>query len=287
MEKKLTSQGPKKRQSYTVTLPKEWIKKQGLDKTKEIDLELTGDKIIISPYKKADKKIEIKADEYNHTIKKILSGLYRLGIDEIKFKINKEELIEEIYSIINERLIGYEVIEHKGDEILVKYITKESDEDFKVVLRRIYLLTLELAETKSSIKNKNLDKNIQRLCNYCQRILIKKGHIEILKVPFYYLFIDQIEKISNELTWLNEQKISKKQEEAKKRINVLLNKSYELFYKFNSIDYNHYCEESFKLKNEIKLDGKVDIATIHLYNLARSINSLFGTIFDISFYKDQ
>ncbi len=200
MEKKIISQGPKGRESYTITIPKEWIKKAGIDKTKLADLEIAGNKIIISEPDLKEEKITINTEEYKDTLDKVLPALYRIGIKEIKFITSNEKLIENISSILNEKLIGYEIVDHKKEGIIVKYITKESEEDFKAILRRIFLLLLSFSESETQFKL--IGKNIKRLYNYCQRILIKRGHIEFQKVPFYYLLLDQLEKISDELEWI-------------------------------------------------------------------------------------
>ncbi len=47
MKKKLTTQGPKGRESYTLTLPKEWILENNLDKTKVLEMEIVGNKILL------------------------------------------------------------------------------------------------------------------------------------------------------------------------------------------------------------------------------------------------
>lgn len=284
MEKKLTSQGPKGRQSFTVTLPKEWVLKENLDKSKEIELEIIGNKIVISKEKRLDKPIEINIDDYKDSIAKTLQGLYRVGIDELIINYNSENLLENITDIINKKLIGYEIVEQRKNMIIIKYIVKESEEDFKIVLRRIFLLLLELQETEGKIKIRTLENNISRLFNYCQRILIKKGHLDYLKIPFYYLLLDSIDKICDELVWLSDIKeFTKKQKDYKKKLITYLNTAYNLFYKFDKSTFNELVDSTYRLKNELKFSLNIDRADMHLHNLSRLINSLTGTIYCINF----
>ncbi len=63
----------------------------------------------------------------------------------------------------------------------------------------------------------------------------------------------------------------------------VLEKAYNLFYKFNPQEYNKYQFETYQIKKEIKLGNQVKIQTIHLHNIARLLNSLYGTIFLIKF----
>lgn len=283
MEKKLTAQGPKKRKSYTVTLPIEWVKEQGLDKTRTVDLNIVGNKAIISSTKEVQERIMIEGKEYKDSIIKVLQGLYKAGVNEIKWFLVGDEL-EQILDIIEKRLIGYEIVEQKKEFIIIKEITKESDENFKVVFRRIFLLILEFQNCRDLKMLGSLDRNIKKLINYCQRILVKKGHTEFNKTHLYYLILDRLEKITDEYRWLLEIMISKKKVYSiLKEINGALEIVYKLFYKYEAQKYNEYVYGVYKLRHEIKLGEKVDNAVIHLHNLARLLNSLYGDIYILKF----
>jgi phosphate uptake regulator len=284
MEKKLTAQGPKDRKSYTVTLPIEWVKKEGLDKRRQVELDIVGNKVVISPRKGAGERVLIDGDDYASSLIRVLQGIYRSGVNETKLRFKNSKILEETSDIIEQKLIGYEIVEHKKDYLIIKDITKESEEEFKTVFRRLFLLLLELSESEDAVQIKIVDKNIKRLINYCQRILIKRGHSEFLKTPLYYLMLDRLEKIGDEFKWLSCVKITKKKDkDYLKEIRGIMRTAYEVFYKFDSRKYNTIVRKSYNLKNEIKLGEKVDRATIHLHNLARIINSLYGDIFTLRF----
>ena len=284
MEKKLTAQGPRDRKSYTVTLPIEWVKQQGLDKTKSVELDIVGNKAIISRHKEKEQMVIIKGGDYPTSMIKVLQGLYRAGVSEVRLDLADNSLVEEILDIMDKKLIGYEIIEQKKDYLIIKDITKESEEDFRIVFRRIFLLLLELSESNDIVQIRVLDRNIKKLINYCQRILMKKGHVEFTKTPLYYLVLDRLEKLKDEFNWLLQIIAPKKKECPElKEINILLRQAYELFYKYDAKKYSRYEYRTFQLKNEIKLDAKVKPAVIHLHNLARILNSLYGDIFTLRF----
>jgi len=283
MEKRLTSQGPRDRSSFTVTLPKEWVLKEKLEKSKLVDLRVVGNKVVISPGGEQLSKASINADDYNKSLIKVIPGLYRLGVDELKINLADNRLLEKITELLSDKLIGYEVIEQGRSHIIIKDIAKESEEDFKTVLRRIFLLIFELSESKGEFYIKNLDRNINKLCNYCLRILMKKSHSEFLRTPLYYLLIDQIEKLKDELTWVLNKQLTKNRLETLKEAIKLFRTAYEIFYKFNIKSFNDYSNRAFNLKNEIKLIDKIDLPGMHLHNISRIINSIYGTIFTINF----
>jgi hypothetical protein len=49
--------------------------------------------------------------------------------------------------------------------------------------------------------------------------------------------------------------------------------------------YNEYQYQSYLLKNKIKLNSKVDLESLHLHNIARILNSIYGDIFTLRFNK--
>jgi hypothetical protein len=286
MLKRLTAQGPKKRKSYTVTLPIEWVKQQKLDITKSVELSIVGNKAIIAPSKEIKERVNIKEGDYHRSFKKILPALYRIGVNEIAVQAEEPSAFEEISVIIYETLIGYEIVEQRKDHLIIKDITKESEEEFEVTLRRVFLLILELADSKLQPERRVLRKNISRLSNYCLRVLMKKGHSDFLRTPLYYLVIDQLEKISDEFDWLlNGPKLSSKRSEQYKEVLKLFRVAYELFYKFQPEKYDSSQNQSYILKNEIKLDQHIDLAGMHIHNLARLINSLYGNLFALCFER--
>ena len=279
MEKKLTAQGPTNRKSYTVTLPIEWVKEQKLDKSKQIDLEVVGNKIVLSPKSQTTLRETIDLSNYPHVPIKVLQGLYRLGVDEIKLLNLKPIQLEQIASILT-KLIGYEIIEQKSNYLLIKDITKESSESFDTVLRRIFLLILELSRTPHihSPQIHILDNNIKKLINYCQRILIKSSYSDYHKIPFYYTLLDQLEKITDEYTWLPSSSLSLSNPTLA-NINLCLQNAYDIYYKFDAERYDTYTFKTHELRKSLKLTDKSSLAQLHLHNLARLLNSLYGTIF--------
>ena len=101
--------------------------------------------------------------------------------------------------------------------------------------------------------------------------------------------LDRLEKLSDEFNWLMEtenksnKKTNKTQQPTKQEIIKLLRKSYELFYKFNAKNFEIYQEQTYILKNKLKLGDEIDKKNLHLHNLARIINSLYGDIFILKY----
>lgn len=281
MEKKLTAQGPKDRKSYTVTLPLDWVRQEGLNKSKSVELEIIGKKVLISPKKEVSSREIVDLAKYPHVVTKVLPGLYRMGINEIKLLYHTSLQLQEIVEIVNSRLIGYEIIEQTKEYVLIKDITTEAGEEFETLLRRVFLLLLELIESRELSQINILDQNIKKIINYCQRILIKKGHTEYTKTPFYFVLLDQIEKITDEYTWL----LQSPPHDTKlvREMNRSLRKAYELYYKFNPLEFDAHEYTTFQLRKKIRSQEKLSLFDLHIHNLARQLNTVYGTIFALRY----
>ena len=277
MEKRITAQGPKDRKSYTITLPIKWVKQVGLDKSRSAFLEIVGDNVVISPSKGTPKRICIKGEDYRNCTIKIMQGLYRLGIDEVSITTYDNKQVEELIEIISKKLIGFEIVEQKKEQILVKDITNESSEGFNVIMRRVFLLLMELSESEDRQKIAALDQNIKKLINFCQRAIMKSGHADFRRTPIYYLMLDRLEKMCDELKWALRAADNKKDIEIQRKTRACLRAAYELFYDFENKKYAYYQYRTYELFK--RGDGNRKRFNLHWINLMRILNSLLGDIF--------
>jgi len=188
--------------------------------------------------------------------------------------------VKKVTDILNRKLIGYEVIEHNKDYLIIKDITRESREEFDTIIRRIFLLILELVKSNDENQINSIHENIKKLINYCQRVLIKEGYFDYVRIPFYYLLLDQLEKLADEYSWiLNVQKKNPENTKLLKDINLYLRKAYELYYRFDPQEYNKYEYKTYQIKREMKSMKKLTVVDLHLHNIIRQLNSIYGNIF--------
>ncbi|MFA6072980.1 MAG: hypothetical protein WC758_02630 [Candidatus Woesearchaeota archaeon] len=283
MEKKLTAQGPKNRKSYTVTLPLEWVKAQKLNQTKTVELNIVQNKIVISLLNEIKEKVVLDAKVYGDNLRKIIPGLYRLGVEEIKIKYEKGEDVLKITKIIETKLIGFQVLEQGKEYLIIRSLTKESEEDFRIILRRIFLLLLELVVSTDKYEISATEANISKLINYCQRIISKKGHSDYQKTPYYYLLLDRLEKLKDEFVWLSETNFEKNKAVAKDVLELqkMLRTSYELIYSFNNKKFADLQERTYVFKQKYKLKESLLREDVYVHNIARILNSLTGDILGI------
>ena len=253
MKRKIVKQGAT---TLTVSLPSKWTKKFRLKSGDEIQVEEKENQLIIKNSGEfAISKTQLEIDKLPKAIAyRYLVGAYKKGSDEINVRFSqyiedlktrkKHKTINFIQETIN-NLIGVEIIEQTKNYCKIKQITNVSEDEFDIVLRRIFLLLLSLSEEAFEIvenNNRNIEtienkhNNIDKFVNYSIRLLNKKGHAE--KTTLYYYLIQELEEMSDAYSFLirefvnNKRKIDKKTIDVFKQVNDSLRTFYEYFYDF-------------------------------------------------------
>ena len=252
MKRKLIKQG---NQALTISIPSRWSKRYGLKPKDEIELEESGDELIIRHNgEKEVSRIELNITGLTKAIaQRYLIAAYKKGSDEIDvyFSPEIEHLrtgerlltINFIQELVN-NFIGVEIVWQTRDFCKIKQITHIAPEDFDIVLRRVFLLTLSLAEeTYELVKQKDKDwrtllnkhDNINKFVNYAIRILNKQG-FEENKSQYYYL-LTELEEIADLYTYLIREcdediEFHKKTLEVFQEVNDSIRTFYEFFYSF-------------------------------------------------------
>ncbi len=233
MEKALIALGPKTRKSFVVTLPVDWVRAQGLDKSRKADLELVGNSAVIRPLAKEKSKAVLDAKDYVNSLHRVLIILYKKGVDEIKITNANPKIINLVSNTIEQRCIGFEIIEQGNNYCIISDVAKESAEDFHNLLRRCFLITLQLFEENDAESLKNLDKSLNKITSYCQRLLNKQGFADFQNVNYYSRLCSELERIGDEYMQANREK-----QKIGSSVSNLLRRAYELFYKFSPKEFD-------------------------------------------------
>lgn len=270
--------------SLTLSMPKKWLEQRRLKKGDSLFIDEEGSKLIISSNEPLDisrKTVDLTGLDRTSIILQIMS-LYRFGYNEIEilfensstryFRKKKNVSVSSVVHKIVDRCIGMEVVEEGKGRILVKHITKEDQEDFKVILRRIFLLLNQTADNLfEGIKTndyaliattEDMHDSINKFVSYCLRLLNKYGYPDVRKTCFYYHIIASIDKIVDILKYNarnivdSKQKFSPKTKLIWSDINKSIRMYYELFYKYNNERINGISENRDRTKQKIKQNLK-------------------------------
>jgi phosphate uptake regulator len=250
MKRKVVKQGTS---TLMISLPSDWAHRFKIGKGDELEVEERGRTVLVSTQKENfDRETELDIDNLYPMTMRVVAAIYKAGYDKLKINFSDPKRIIDINNVVRDEISGFEVIEQGKNYCVVKKIEEGLQEGFEPVLRRIFLLLLNMAEDSyESIKKGDyddlerlvyLEQSNNRLTTYCRRFLSKKGYKEHDKIQFIYHIIEQLEKIADQYKFLFDHiiksktpkfKISKDVLEYYKNVNIVLRSYYELFYKFD------------------------------------------------------
>jgi len=256
--------------TLVVSLPSKWAKKYNIRKGDEIELKERGREIIIKTETESGvERIQLDTKGINErVIRWALSGLHKSGYDEIEILYDKPETINIVQELIKDLFVGFVIINQTNAKCLLKSISKDSETEFDVTLRRAFLVTITMGENALElIKNKelsslktllSLEKTNNQLTNFCERLLNKKGYPDHRKTCFFYVITWNLEKICDDYKYICEflsQPDNKNVVIGKEIINFFwetnnfLKEYYNLFYK---LDMNKLSDLGVKRKELVK-----------------------------------
>ncbi len=279
MKRKVSLIGPA---TLMVSLPSKWAKEFGVKKGDELELTPQGRNLLIETksLKKSD-MLKISLNGLNaNLIRYTIYSSYRKGYDEIRLDFDEEYVFDEnskkkvlVLDVINsvvDNIIGMEIVLQKQNYVLLKEISTVNHEEFLNTLKRIFITLFNTSsDMKDCIETKNKevlerikklsDKKINRLCNFCSRIINKGGIVEIDKVPHYYSIISSLEEIGDSVEEICEIGLKDMHiEEEVNRLYGLLELLYLLFSDFNNEKLSKFYELKNKLKKK-KCEGRLKV----------------------------
>jgi len=262
------------KQTIVVSLPADWVKKYGIKKGDEIEIEEKGRELVIGAKKvrKEGGKIEIDITGLNEkVIEWLISALYKRGYDEIILRYDKPIIIKTIERLVKNLFIDIIIVEQHENSCVLKSVLKDFESEFNAILRRIFLVLISMGEScLNSIKQRRLanlkelialEHTNHQLTNFCERVLIKKGYKDYKKINFIFTIIWNLETICDEYRAICKYlsspencktKISEEVINLFEEVNNFLESYYRLFYKFDLKKLNELKGEEEKIGRDIE-----------------------------------
>jgi phosphate uptake regulator len=321
MKRRVIRQG---HNTLTITLPSKWAKDLNINAGDEIELIERDKSILITSEKHNGETKRTEFDVSNMdipTIWKHFMSVYREGYDEVKVKFNSKLELESPYKFMTEhrfdsrykkpsekksitsalqgfvdRFIGFEIIEHSKDFVLIKDMGAPTAKEFDSSLRRVFLLFQQMAEetldaiekgdSSSLIGIHDIDINLDKFHDYCVRVLNKIGCQNGKKTSLLFSTLYLLEMAGDEfkniaihlINDINESKF----QHIRKMVEVIkeqIGNYYDLFYKFDEekikkiseLDQKTYLEVPIMYKKANEDEKEV---FHHLRMIGKYINSL-------------
>ena len=278
-------------------MPSKWAKKFNIKKGDELNVEEYDREIRITN----DNEITLDKKQFSiGNLKRLgisyITSLYRSGYDEIHLNYDDNDYVETIHDVLSNEITGFEIVKQGNNYCIIKDITGHSKDEFNTALRRIWLLTLDLAgETLNSIKKNNvnnlkniyfMDDSINKFSNYCLRLLNKKVYVNYSKTPLYYYLIKSLEELADKYKDLykfylnNKVKINDKSLETYDKINSHLNEYYNLFYSYDKEKMeNLFNETKSTYEKTLKLNSNI---SIYLSSICNDIKDLLSVLVELN-----
>ncbi|MBU0758670.1 MAG: hypothetical protein KKF44_11485 [Nanoarchaeota archaeon] len=197
--------------TLTVSLPAKWCRKFGVREGDELEVNEKAREIVIniSHNQKEPMRatIDFTSRKYSEkVIRWIITAVHKKGFDEIEIYYDSDLIHRIIQDKLKNLFLGWVIMNQKENYVLLKNINNEDEKEFKNLLRRAFLVSINMGQSLlDRIKNKNydnitnlidLEKTNNQLTNYCERIL-NRGYIA-KDICFLYIIVWNIEKIPDE-----------------------------------------------------------------------------------------
>lgn len=287
MSRKVIKQG---NNTLTITLPREWTSKFGIKGGDELNAEEKGRSIIFSSTKEIKtENMELTINDKSKFLRRFINIPYRQGVDEIRINFKDRKVLELIQKDI-ESLLGFEIVEQGKDYCILKNVAVAMESEFDTIIRRIFLmLKLNFSDLALAVKSGRFDdlagiieseKINNKLVNFCQRTINKKGHLENHKITGVFYIVSLLEQIADELRNIcrtiikKNSKVSKETINSVDKANELFIRLYSLYYKFDKdllIEMSEYELKTVEYCEKIiqeKKDSEV-LVLHHVLNIIR------------------
>ncbi|MBW2967885.1 phosphate uptake regulator PhoU [Candidatus Woesearchaeota archaeon] len=251
--------------TLVVSLPARWVRRTSLKKGDELSIEEAGDALHISrtgtPSPTGSYRLDAGKTGFD---KNVLSLLYQKGYDEVTLTNLNSTAMTQVRQKVSE-LIGWEIVEHSESRCVIKAVSKEIDAEFDNLLRRTFLITIEMAKDIIEAINRkqyarmgdirSLEKTTNIFTDFCKRVLSMGSYKDPRNTIYIYILVRDLEKIADSykricdvfLKSKRPPKISKRTADTLSRTNDYFSMFHSLFYKYDQQLYTRFTSEGKKL----------------------------------------
>ncbi len=253
--------------SYVITIPKSWIKSNGLKKGDIVKVDERPYELLISvrdESKKAPEEITINCEGRSiNELKTEIMASYIRNYSLIRLNGSSIKNISTTLKPIIHNLVGMEVIEETSSSILVKDLLDISEVSIDNTLRRMDMLIKSMLEDSTQQDNVESiyerDREVNRLALLALRIFRaatdNPGMLKMFNTSYWDLFISRQVTVQLEHVGDNIKRISKLLKESKKSNEDLKKAYYQLVIRYREAMKIYYKKDkasSYKLEADTK-----------------------------------
>jgi phosphate uptake regulator len=138
MKRRLVKQGAA---TMMISLPTKWIKENNLGKGDEVDVnEFEKDLIISKEFRNAKKETEITITSPLVTAVRIMiTNAYRADYHKVKVNYKDKKVYSIIKELVDEQLLGYEIIKKEENYCVIENIASLSETQFDNIFSKLLM----------------------------------------------------------------------------------------------------------------------------------------------------
>jgi len=292
------------RQTLVVSLPSAWVKSNNIAKGDELDVQARDQELVVrnsTPRASRGKCANISLTTLDErTIRWVLSGLHKQGVDEIELSYTDQSSLPIITDVTKNLFIGMAMVKQGPKSCTIKSLAHEDPSTFDQTFRRAFQSTLTMADALfeafkdhdlTSIPGiREMEKTNNQLTSFCQRLLNSSVIASSDKTHFLYTILWNLEKVCDDYKYICDTLISHPHRSSADMRGLLhssneyLRSYYELFYGFSINKLNDLAIQRTSLLSEaIRLVQATSFPeneiAIHLHNLVMKIQDFSTSMF--------
>ncbi len=286
-----------------VSLPRQWAKRNNIQRGQEVEVQEDGDRIIItSSSEPLTERAELDITSLGDLMPRCVSAMYKRGVDSLRLTYSNPRLVSVVNEALAKDTVSFEILEQGENFCVIKHVGGLTTE-FDSVLRRIFLLLNTMSEEcitalkkkdYSTLKNLSfLEEANNRFTTTCMRHLNKKGNESPEKIgPLYYI-VENIEQVADQYKYIchHFSKLDKGNFELRKDILELFERANKLVRIYSELFYKFDTEKALFVRNErnkiidlahVFLKKKINYAenwlVYHSINIAQKVYSAVDSL---------
>lgn len=290
MQRKLVQMG---KHTLMTAIPSKWIQRHRLKKGDHVEFTEVENKLVLTSTAEIyERKIEISITSPTiEVIWRVTQPVYTSGYDEVKINFKDKKALKIIEDCM-QNLVGFEIVQTAPNNVIVKSISKQLDEEFPVILRRTFLIFKQMADVAKDAFDKNksrfaeirpLELTINKYTMFLKRVINRTGY----KYPHYtYLIVSFLELAANHFEYLRKYfelnpkaKIETIAAKEFRKLHNFIEMIHDLYYNFDDEKFRWIAEAQphfFWFKDIRDFDVKFNFKSMaeYLVQIARQIQAL-------------
>ncbi len=207
--------------SFVISLPKEWVKRNGLKKGDTLSVEEEAGILRLGPHGVLSVPINTEFNiDYSCDVKDFKTRLFYAYVNNYSLinvkKQNIEKFAPEIRNVVA-NFIGMDVVEQRNDRLILSDVLDISGVSIHNYLRRVDRLILSMAEDVKVLLEGGIDRldalsqkeeDVNKLCNLLLKVLRRGAHnkndlrllnLRIEEIFYYWGLVLDLEEIGDQL----------------------------------------------------------------------------------------